>query len=187
MVKTFLQLFFVKQQLLAYLCFTPLSYKIGLVKTFIRHAFKICSNCCLFHDEVNNIKKYLEKNSYPMSFIDREINTYLEKQFNIEPPNLFNTIKFNYYKLPYIGHFSKTTKQKLKKICDQYCKDLSVEIVFTPFKVGDLFSVKDEIPKLLKSFLVYKFMCPGCNACYIGETTRHLSRRIEEQLEKEKK
>ena len=44
-----------------YLSFTPLSYKIGLVKNFIRHAFRICSNCCLFHDEVNNIKKCLEK------------------------------------------------------------------------------------------------------------------------------
>ena len=83
-----------------YLSFTPLSYKIGLVKTLIHRTFKICRSCFLFHDEVNNIKKYLEKNSYPMSFIDREINTHLEKQFNIEPPNLFDTIKFNYYKLP---------------------------------------------------------------------------------------
>ena len=59
-----------------------------------------------------------------MSFIDREINAHLEKQFNIEPPKASNTIKFNYYKLTYIGHFSKTTKQKLKEICDEYCKDL---------------------------------------------------------------
>ena len=58
-----------------------------------------------------------------------------------------------------MAHFSKTTKQKLKKICDQYCKDLSVEIVFTTFKVGDLFSVKDVILELLKSFVVYKFVC----------------------------
>ena len=121
-----------------------------------------------------------------MSFIDREINTNLEKQFNIQPPNLFDTIKFNYYKLPYISHFSKTTKQKLKKICDQYYKDLSVEIVFKTFKVGDLFSVKDVILELLKSFVVYKFVCPVCNACYIGEITRHLSRRIQEHLEKDK-
>ena len=63
---------------------------------------------------------------------------------------------------------------------------MSVKIVFAPFKVGDLFSVKDKIPKLLKSFVVYKFVCPGCNACYIGEITRHLSRRIEEHLEKDK-
>ena len=121
-----------------------------------------------------------------MNFIDSVIKTYLEKQFNIKSSKVSNTIKFNYYKLPYIGYFSKITKQKLKKICDQYCKDLSLKIVFTPFKVGDLFSVKDAIPKLLKSFVVYKFVCPGCNACYIGEATRHLSTRIEEHLEKDK-
>ena len=58
-----------------------------------------------------------------MNFIDSEIKTHLGKQFSIESPKVSNTIKFNDYKLPYIGHFSKTTKQKLKKICDQYCKD----------------------------------------------------------------
>ena len=50
MVKTFLQLFFVKKpQLLFtnYLSFTPLSYKNGLVKTLIHRTFKICSNWCL--------------------------------------------------------------------------------------------------------------------------------------------
>ena len=64
---------------------------------------------------------------------------------------------------------------------------MSVKIVFTPFKVGDLFSIKDAIPKLLKSFVVYKFECPGYNAYYIGETTPHLSTRIEEHLEKGKR
>ena len=66
-----------------HLSFKPLSYKIGLFKTLIHRAFKICSNRCLFHDEVNNIKKYLEKTQYPMNFIDRGIKTYLEKQFDI--------------------------------------------------------------------------------------------------------
>ena len=117
-----------------------------------------------------------------MNFVDREIKTYLEKQFNIEPPKVFNNIKFNYYKLPYIGYFCKTTKQKLKKV-----KDRSVKIFFTPFKVGDLLNVKDAISKLLKSFVVYKFVCLGCNAFYIGQTTRHLSTRIKEHLEKVKK
>ena len=122
-----------------------------------------------------------------MNFIDREIKMYLEKAFNIEPSKVSNAINFNYYRLPYISHFSKTTKQKLIKICDKYCEDLSVKIDFTPFKVGDIFSVKDAIPKLLRLFVVYKFVFPGCNGCYIGETTRHLSTRIEEHLEKDKK
>ena len=61
-----------------YLRFTPLSYKIGVIKSLIHRAFKICSNWCLFQDEVNNIKKYLEKNSYTMNFIDREVKRILK-------------------------------------------------------------------------------------------------------------
>ena len=47
--------------------------------------------------------------------------------------------------------------------------------------------MKDPIPKFLKSFVVYKSVCPGCKACYIGETTRHLPTRIKEHLETDKK
>ena len=68
--------------------------------------------------------------------------------------------------------------------CKFYCKSLSIKIILTPFKVADMFNVKDPIPKSLKSFVIYKFVCPGCNACYIGETTRHLSTRIKEHLER---
>ena len=48
-------------------------------------------------------------------------------------------------------------------------------------------NVKDQIPKFLKSFVVYKCVCPGCNACYIRETTPHLSTRIKKHLETDKK
>ena len=46
-----------------------------------------------------------------------------------------------------------------------------------------MFDVKDPISKSLNSFVVYKFVCPGFNACYICEATRHLSTRIKEHLE----
>ena len=68
-----------------------------------------------------------------------------------------------------------------------YCKSLSIKVVLTPFKVADIFNVKDPIPKFLKSFVVYKFVCRGCNACYISETTRNLSTRIKKHLETDKK
>ena len=38
----------------------------------------------------------------------------------------------------------------------------------------------------LKSGVVYKFKCASCNACYVGETSRHLTTRIREHLEKDK-
>ena len=49
-----------------------------------------------------------------------------------------------------------------------------------------LFGVKDFIPQSLRSRVVYKFQCASCNACYIGETTRHLSTRIREHLVSDK-
>ena len=53
----------------------------------------------------------------------------------------------------------------------------------TSFKVADMFNVKE--PK--KSLAVYKFVFLNCNACYIGVKTRHLSARIKEHLETDKK
>ena len=58
---------------------------------------------------------------------------------------------------------------------------------FTPFKIGSLFSSTDRLPNALRSFIVYKFTCAGCQSCYIGETRRHLATRIKEHLVTDKK
>ena len=55
-------------------------------------------------------------------------------------------------------------------------------IVFTGFKISRFFNVKDPMPKHLKSHVVYLFSCPGCNASYVGETTRHLKTRVNEHF-----
>jgi len=34
--------------------------------------------------------------------------------------------------------------------------------------------------------VIYKFTCASCNACYIGETGRHLSTRVREYLSSDK-
>ena len=45
-----------------------------------------------------------------------------------------------------------------------------------------MFGVKDPIPCGFRTCVIYKFLCAGCNACYVGETSRHLSTRVGEQL-----
>ena len=45
-----------------------------------------------------------------------------------------------------------------------------------------MLGVKDPIPGGLRSRVVYKFVCAGCNACYVSETTRHFSTRVREHL-----
>lgn len=49
-------------------------------------------------------------------------------------------------------------------------------------KIGGMFSVKDPISCELRASVVYKFLCAGCNACYIGETNQHFSTRVPENL-----
>ena len=44
-----------------------------------------------------------------------------------------------------------------------------------------MFGVKDPIPRGLRS-VVYKILCADCIACYVGETSRHLSTRVREHL-----
>ena len=62
------------------------------------------------------------------------------------------------------------------------CYDLDIKLVFSSFKICNLFGVKDPVPDGLRSRLVYKFVCAGCNACYVGETCRHFYTRVREHL-----
>ena len=91
----------------------------------------------------------------------------------------------HYFKLPYIGNLSHHIKINLSKLCKEFCKEnFNFKLVFNSFKVKNYFSYKDPIPNDLKSFLVYKFTCPGCSSSYIGGTCRHFRSRIEEHIKK---
>ena len=124
---------------------------------------------------------------YPSYLIDKLVERFLHKRFST---NNCNTVKESkttlYYKLPYIGSFTNNTKKKIKELCKKCCKNSNINI-FSLFKTGDLFSSKDCLPSGLKSFVVYKFVCAGCQSCYIGETKHHLPTRINERLVTDKK
>ena len=75
----------------------------------------------------------------------------------------------------------------MKELCKTFGKSSNINIVFPLFKTDDLFSSKDCLPSALVSFVVYKFVCAGCQSCYIGETKQHLPTRINENLVNDKK
>ena len=145
-----------------FVSFTPYSYKIGLIKTLIHRTYEISSSWTSFNEEISNVKHLLMKNMYPSYLIDKQVKRY-------------------------IGSFSINTKNKIKELCKKFCKNSNINIPFYPFKTGDLFSCKDCLPSALKSFVVYKSVCAGCQSCYIGETKRHLPTRINEHLVTDKK
>ena len=93
----------------------------------------------------------------------------------------------HYYELPHVGNFSRIMQKKITKLLKRYCKpDLDIKLVFTTFKLRNVFGVKDFVPQSLRSPVVYKFQCASCNACYIGENTLHLSTHIREHLVSDK-
>ena len=71
----------------------------------------------------------------------------------------------SYFKLPYTGYSSSIAKKCINRLVRFYCKNLNIQMVFTSFKIDSWFSAKDYIPSGLRSRVVYKFSCAGCNAC----------------------
>ena len=124
---------------------------------------------------------------YLENLIDKVVKNYLDSKHDIkEQSTTRSEKKKRYFKLPYIGCFSNSTKKQLSTLVKKYCKSSKIKIVFTSFKIGSLFSTKDKIASILKSNVIYKFKCGNCNATYIGETTRHLKTRMDEHLKYKK-
>ena len=122
---------------------------------------------------------------YLIFITDNQIKNFLEMQYTtIKNENTPNSNKKACFKLPHIGAFSNATKIKLRQICEKYCKNIYILVVFS--KIGSFSSCKDSIPKFIQSYVVYQFNCEGCNVCFIGKTKRYLKTRIEGNSGKDK-
>ena len=100
------------------------------------------------------------------------VNNYLCKFFNHDNlPRDGQTKKGStlFFKLPFTGPFSRATQRRIKVITKKYCKDLDIRLVFTSYKLKNMFVVKDAVPHSLRSLVVYKFSCVGCGATRVQE------------------
>ena len=114
---------------------------------------------------------------------DRVIKKYLDYKFSINKNQLKDTSDVHYFKLPYIGNVSHHIKNKLSKLCKEFCiENFNIKLVFNSFKIKNYFVCKDSVPNDLKSFLVYKFTYASCSSSYIGEICRRFKTRIEEHI-----
>ena len=52
------------------------------------------------------------------------------------------TINF-YFKLPYISPFSVVTQKRVCQFAKCYCNSIDIELVFSSFKIGNMFGEKD--------------------------------------------
>ena len=64
-----------------------------------------------------------------------------------------------------------------------YCNNLNIKLVFSSFKIGNMFGVKDPIPGRLSVHVWFTSKhVQTVNACYVGETVRHFSTCVKEHL-----
>ena len=76
-----------------------------------------------------------------------------------------------YVKLLFLGSASFQIQKKLQKLFTDKLTSSNLKIVFTSHvRLKSFFTLKDKLPKMLLSGLVYKFKCSGCIATYYGDT-----------------
>ena len=120
------------------------------------------------------------KNIHPSHLINKKIRKIFGSKFTTkENTNIVhNNISISYYKLPYTGSYSNSTKKKIYELCKTFCKNTNDKIVSPLFKLHSLFSSKYCLPVVLKSFVVYKLTCAGCQSSYTGEAKLYLPTRM---------
>ena len=91
------------------------------------------------------------------------------------------TKKEIYYGLPYIKECSRVVSTGVERI-NKLLRNTRIVPYFKTFKTQHFFHNKDKLSPNVSSSLVYKFQCEQCDACYIGETRRHLQTRITEHM-----
>ena len=109
-------------------------------------------------DNIKELSNILEKNQFSSRIMNIIVKQYLNKffastsrAFTVTSPDETHT---HYYKLPFVGPFSSIAQRRIRRFTQRFCKNLDIKLVFAPYKIKNLFSVKDAIPKTLRSRVV---------------------------------
>ena len=163
--------------------YMPDSYKKGLVYTLLHRAFILCSSWDKFHEEVVFLKEIFLKNSYPSYFVDKCIKIFLDKIFIAKAVYFTVPRKELSICLPFLGKQSLELKDKLSRFVSKFCPTYRIKVIFKcNNRLRSFLRFKDRVPHNVRSHLLYRYTCDGCNAIYIGKTRRHYLVRVFEHL-----
>ena len=173
-------------------------YKRNMIKGLIYRSWTLSSTYAKCNESIDKLMNLLHKNGYSKSIVekltretvDKLIKSENEKSNTINSDKNKNKNEINNYRdnigfvltVPYSEGFRKFKNSILKHDENNL---LNLKIVSRSCKIGSLFSSKSITPTGLCSNLVYQYKCNGCDAIYIGETCRHLCKRIQEHNRRE--
>ena len=173
-----------------YHALAPKRYKRSVVSGFVYRIYRACSTWENFHISLERAKRILEKNQYPPNFYEPVIRQALtdilgksEKQSATIPQAQAtapaDTVEKKRIMLQYRGKCSEEYARALHKI------NAPCTVVMTLRKLKTVLpSLKPSVEKLMKSGVVYNITCPGCSACYVGQTDDSMTTRLYEHVHK---
>ena len=164
--------------MLSFRALAPLSYKKNIISGNIHRVFNATSNWLHFDAGLRKAKSIWLKNQYPNQFCDKIVESTLNRLVGvsdpIDRPADTDKSKKPWFSMQYRGRISDDFKKKLLKI-------VPANVIFTTRKLRTFLpSLKSKFDDELKSSVVYQIVCPGCQSSYVGQTTRHLTTRINE-------
>ena len=163
--------------------FKPWIRNTAWIRSLVNRAKRICSKSKL-PNELKAIKKFASWNKFPSkvvnSLIKRVLSTSRTQDNNQTSQSVPKEQKV-YFSVAYAG----TTADQLIKRCWKKlsrCTSKKVHFVtqYSSTSISFFTNMKDKIPTLSKSYVIYEFTCPGCSASYIGLTKRTLFQRTKE-------
>ena len=132
--------------------------------------FNLCSDFVKFIHEINIIKSILYKDSYPRDFLDECIKEFLNRVLKWKVVVSTMPKKDLMIVLPYSGKLSLQSRTRINSAMKNKLSHCNFRIVFqTKFNLMNFFKFKDKVPIFLRSRIVYKFKCGGCNATYMAK------------------
>ena len=161
----------------------PLKRKRSVVTGFVHRIFWACSTWEHFHGGLERPKRGLCNNQYPTNFYEPLIHSTIEK---LHLPHRTNEAEIEEVEevlkhvlfLQYRGKVTEDYVWALDKL-NAACK-----LILTLRKLKTvLHSLKVPVEKSLQSRIVYELMCPSCQACYVGQTDRHVLKRFKEHCQ----
>ena len=173
----------------------PTRYKRGVIRTYVRRAFKYCSTWELLDNELNHVRQMLTNNNYPMSDIDQEIRTAFNEYLNKTNTTATKDEDMRPIVLFYRNQMTSAYEMDEKVLRDIVNKNVTpiqnqkIKLqIFYKNKTTSNIVMKNNTrrePELQRTNVIYRWKCPNedCKlqnreVDYIGRTTTTLSRRL---------
>ena len=109
----------------------------GLVRTLVDRVYKINNSWLGFHKDIKNLIFILRKNVFPVHIVEKVINRYLSRA-TIHPSassQVQQTVSTYYFKLPYVGSFTREAQKRPRKLAQCYCTNIEIKLAFSSLRL----------------------------------------------------